>query len=141
VAIQGTRTSLLPLDCFTPRPFGANGGFAMTSAPFQRYYEKMLSRYKKSDYPNRSPCWPRHPTTPSCGGAGGRKEPEPRKPGYGQPGSETGCLSGCFVKQTSEEGRLERCSHEHFERLVNDALLNKTSVCCVFEQRCLLYVK
>ena len=41
-----------------------------------------------------------------------------------------------FRKETSEEGRLERCSHERLERLVNDVLRSKTSVCCVFEQQC-----
>ena len=41
-----------------------------------------------------------------------------------------------FCKETSEEGRLEGCSHEHLERLVNDVLRSKTSVCCVFEQQC-----
>ena len=30
---------------------------------------------------------------------------------------------------------------EYLDRLVNDVLLNKASVCCVFEQLCSLYAK
>jgi hypothetical protein len=43
------------------------------------------------------------------------------------------------LKKHLKKGTLKGV--EHLERLVNDVLLNKAFVCCVFEQRCSLYAK
>ena len=86
----------------------------MISAPFQRYYEKMLSRYKKCDYPNRSPCWCRQPTTPLGRRAGGRKEPELRSQAMGSQVLRPAVFPDVLLNKTSVKDALKGV--EHLER-------------------------
>ena len=82
---------------------------------------------RKSDYPNRSPCWPRPLTTPSCEGElGAGRNLNHGSQAMGSQVLRPAVFPDVFLKKHLKKGALKGV--EHLDRLVNDVLVRQ-SIC------------